>query len=202
MAFKKGYKMIEEHKKNLIKSCLGRTPWNKGLTKKTDKRVLKNSIATSIGTEGRILSKETREKISDALHGRKITWGDKISKTRLEKIKEGTISYEYTTGENNPNFGKHLSEETKRIIREKKIGRTNILTSGVNHYNWKGGITDENSKRLKLQKWKELAEKIRIRDNNTCQYCGKPGNNKKLPVHHIIPFIISKSDNERNLITL
>lgn len=48
--------------------------------------------------------------------------------------------------------------------------------------------------------WKTLSKKIMMRDNLTCQSCGL--NKTKLNVHHIIPYSISKNNNEENLVTL
>jgi len=47
----------------------------------------------------------------------------------------------HMSGENHPNFGKHLSEETKQLMREKKIG----IYSG------------ENNPQVKLEEWKVKA---------------------------------------------
>jgi hypothetical protein len=38
-----------------------------------------------IAKQGKLLSEETKKKISTALLGREVTWGDKVSKTRLER---------------------------------------------------------------------------------------------------------------------
>ena len=53
---------------------------------------------------------------------------------------------------------------------------------------------------LSHSEWKKLADKIRERDNNTCQICGKKGH--LLDVHHIKLYRESKNNNPKNLITL
>jgi len=72
-----------------------RIAWNKGLTKETDKRVLKNSISgkenkrkSHLGLKHSI---ETKKKIGKALKDRKILWKDKISKTLKNKYDVGLI---------------------------------------------------------------------------------------------------------------
>jgi len=52
--------------------------------------------------------------------------------------------------------------------------------------------------------WIELAKKMRVRDNFTCQRCGKygPSGGGELHVHHKIPRGRGGSDDPSNLITL
>jgi hypothetical protein len=50
--------------------------------------------------------------------------------------------------------------------------------------------------------WRELSQKIRERDNFTCQSCHKKLPSNCLDVHHIRPFKISHDNSESNLITL
>lgn len=56
----------------------------------------------SNGVENRVVSEETREKLRQASKRRKI--------------------FPDMTGENNPNYGKHLSDETKEKIRQSRLG--------------------------------------------------------------------------------
>lgn len=72
---------------------IGNIPWNKGLTKKIDARVKKNSEAR----KGQKRSEETKRKMR----------GKRIS----------------ISGENNPNYGKPLSEETRRKLSIAMKGR-------------------------------------------------------------------------------
>lgn len=43
------------------------------------------------------------------------------------------------SGKNNSFYGKKHSKESKEKMRVAKIGKRNLLTSGKNHWNWKGG---------------------------------------------------------------
>lgn len=69
-----GYKFTEEQRKTLRDSHLGQTAWNKG------KRGFKHS-------------KKSRENMSKAQKGRKITWGAKISKAKTKVTKVKLIEY-------------------------------------------------------------------------------------------------------------
>ncbi len=121
------------------------------------------------------------------------------SKKNLEKLKR--IGQRNKNGTNNPNFGRHHLEETKRIMREKK----KYIYLGSSNPNWQGGISflpyspDFNDK---------LKEEIRKRDNFECQSCFLPqcelvdnnGKQYKLIVHHLDS---NKNNNDRdNLISL
>ena len=84
---------------------------------------------------------------------------------------------------------------------------------GENHHSWKGG-----GPRYYGFNWQRQRRAIRERDDDTCQICGRDGDDhieeydRKLPVHHITPFrtfrpFESRADYERanadsNLITL
>lgn len=70
---------------------------------------------------------------------------------------------------NNPKVLKHLKELGKK-------------QSGKNHWNWKGGITDENRLLRRSEEYKSWRLKVYQRDNWTCQKCGKKL--KNLVAHH------------------
>ena len=78
-----------------------------------------------------------------------------------------------TKGENNPFYGKHHAEESK-----KKMGRRK-----ENHPNWRGG----NFGIYPFNFNEELKNLVRTRDNYTCQLCGKlqESSGGSLSVHHI-----------------
>jgi hypothetical protein len=88
------------------------------------------------------------------------------------------------------------SRLTKRLYRGKgpfkcpKCVRTttsmrNKTLVGDRNPNWKGGVTDEVTKFYTGSEWKELRNKVFVRDNYTCQDCGKHGG--YLEANHIKP---------------
>ena len=106
-------------------------------------------------------------------------------------------------------LGKKRSEEDIKKFRVSHTGKKQSnetilkrIKRGKDHYNYQGGITTITRKRTRGIFWKRIADKIRERDNNICRSCGLNGKEKKLPVHHIIPFRISKNNDFQNLITL
>lgn len=50
--------------------------------------------------------------------------------------------------------------------------------------------------------WTRISRAIRTRDNHTCQQCGATSAQRRMDVHHIIPWTISHDSSPQNLITL
>jgi hypothetical protein len=170
---------------------------------------------------GKHHTEETKKKMSAARKGEKHpNYGKHCSEKTKQKIsqsKKGKM-----TGEENPFYGKHHTEETKKKMSAARKGEKHPMygkhrsekvrkkisdankgkLAGKNHPNYKGGVSTrkfEEAFDMEPEKWKELAQKIRIRDNFTCQYCGKKG---ATDVHHIIPRRIKIDNSPENLITL
>ncbi len=95
------------------------------------------------------------------------------------------------TGQNNPMFGRHHSEDTKEKMKISHLGERN--------FNWKGGISNFP---YPFEFNEELKESIRERDNHTCQLCDKTQEDegKKLSIHHID--YAKENLDSNNLITL
>jgi hypothetical protein len=108
---------------------------------------------------------------------------------------------EKLSGENHPNYGKNLSQETKDKIRQKHIGKEMSLearrkmsetrkgnpkysgrnhplygekrpdVTGEKHPNWNGGVTPLYKQIRATRKYKEWRQACFERDNYVCQSC-------------------------------
>lgn len=94
----------------------------------------------------------------------------------------------YAIGEAITQTGKKMSEESKEKLRQQRIGKLNpayIHGHNDNHFRYMAGFT------------RTLRNKIKERDNHTCQKCGAT---EKLDVHHKDSNPLH--NNEENLTTL
>jgi hypothetical protein len=122
-----------------------------------------------LGKKRAPFSAEWRAKLSASLLGNKRSLRYKHTEEAKEKISMAT------KGENHPLYGKHHP------------------VSGEKHWNWKGGMSDENKKirdSLEYNLWRKAIYK---RDGYSCQECGvknKKGIGKNIILHadHIKPF--------------
>ena len=151
-------------------------------------------------------SLEHRNKISDALKGRKFNqeWRDKIRKYRIGKkaslMTKNKMSTAHINRYKNYKEREKMSIATKNAFKDPKIRekrrlfnierykdpkeRIKMARFGDKNSNWRGGITNSpyNINFNKIHK-----EFIRKRDNHKCQLCGVPQLEcyRKLDVHHI-----------------
>jgi hypothetical protein len=186
---------------------IGRIPWNKGKTHKTDKRVARPWL-------GKNRDDNTKLKISIANTGKKRPWvkgfqtGHKHSEETKKKLSLMKL------GDKNPMKrlevsllvskalkGRKVSDNTKNKIREANIGhhrggwkfseeaRKKISKShkGEKSILWKGGITEKNKSIRNGIEYRLWREAVFARDNWTCQKCKVKGV-KTLQAHHIKSF--------------
>jgi len=141
------------------------------------------------------------------------------SKQKISNSKKGKLS-----GENNPNWKPRIKKICLKCGKEFEVlpylenirkycsikcgyshewseeykKKLSESTSMENSIHWKGGIS---FLPYSFKFNKELKEKIRSRDNHTCQLCGKieEENKRNLTVHHIH---YDKENNNPDLITL
>lgn len=182
----------------------GRVAWNKGLTKETDKRLVKISeTKKGYSTWNKGLTKETDERIANLS---KILTGRTHSEEHNRNMGIAKKGKKYPK-ELYPNFGgrgktcwnKGLTKETNASLKKqseamenrpfseihkRKISEACENRFGAKNPNWRDGLSflpypDKFNKQLK--------ELIRARDNYKCQLCGMPEceNIKKLSVHHV-----------------
>jgi len=116
-------------------------------------------------------------------------WKKEFSEEHKQRISKAN------TGEGNGMWGRKHSATTKDKIRKKRLGKklsakTKAKLSrrlrGKGNPRWKNGLTEIGSRIRNSYKYKEWRQAIFVRDNFTCQKCGKHGGD--LEVHHIKPF--------------
>ena len=190
---------------------LGKEPWNKGLTKETDERVMQAS--NSINNYWKI--EENRKKKSEETQklwannkyrnnhlkglegiGKKL-WENPLYREKIMKVKE-----ENKTSEKISKTIKNLWQDEEH--RNKHLETLNSpewheAHSGENNHFWQGGKSFE----IYPQEWNnKLKESIRKRDNYECQVCNLPQNllDRKLHIHHID--YNKENCNKNNLISL
>ena len=149
---------------------------------------------------------EWREKMSKELKGRKLTekWKRNIGEANKRLGKRPPTGF----GKNNPFYGKHHTEETKRKMSEKhrnisvetrgkmrkaKLGKKQSLETrrkrsetqrGEKSYRWKGGIYGtERHRKMTQYEYRHWRKSVFERDNYTCRICGRRG--CFLNAHHI-----------------
>lgn len=111
--------------------------------------------------------------------------GKQFTEEHKQKIR---VNQPNQSGENNWNYGNHLSDETKQKISDANSGE-NCYWFGKyseNHPGWKNANTPLNKLIRTQTKYGEWRLQIFDRDNFTCQHCGIRGND--LEAHHIKPF--------------
>lgn len=62
---------------------------------------------------------------------------------------------------------------------------------GENNPSWKGGVSDENNRERHSNQYKKWVKEVYLRDNYTCQCCGRKGG--ELRAHHIESFAKNKT---------
>lgn len=144
-------------------------------------------------------SEETRKKMSEAHKGKVGFWK---GKTGFWKNKRHTKEYKENMSmlAKEKGFGKWMKgRQSSKKSNDKRSATLKGIYIGVKSSAWKGGKSFE----LYGKEFnKKLKEKIRKRDNYTCQECNYTEKQLgyKLPIHHID--YNKKNNNFSNLITL
>jgi hypothetical protein len=95
---------------------------------------------------------------------------------------------------------KHSEEykEKKRKQMIEYLKKNPGIRNGENNPNWKGGITNKTKIRLSRNSWKKVSREFLLK-NPVCQNCKERGSKH---THHVIPFVVSKDDSDKNLMAL
>jgi hypothetical protein len=94
----------------------------------------------------------------------------------------------------------YVYHDPKKFITKDSYKKASKSNSGINHWNWKGGVTPLIIQKNNKNDWKILREKVYERDGRKCRICG--ASDKRLNAHHINPWRLSKDDSLKNLITV
>jgi len=148
--------------RSLSESHKGQIAWNKGIPTPEN---IKEKISQSL--KGRIVSGETRKKLSKIHKGKKkkyIVWnkGKKCPQLGFEK-------------------GVKFSKEHRQNISKSMQGKR----GGVNNPNWKGGREKFNHRIWNSNENHTWRSEIFKRDNFTCRICGNDDSDN-LNAHHIM----------------
>lgn len=110
-----------------------------------------------------------------------------LSDEELGQLMRAIFEYEKEGSE--PNF-KGLLKMAFAFIKAKLEEDKEKAKIGKYHWNWKGGITQENHSIRNSARYKKWRNDVFERDRYTCQICGKIGG--KLNAHHIELFSLNK----------
>ena len=123
-------------------------------------------------------------------------WHEKLKKS----AKEVANRPEWKKRQSEAHKGKKRPPETGRKISKAKMGhevsdetRKKVADAlkGEKSFFWRGGASSVRQRYYSSSEWTRQAERIRKRDNNTCQGCGwkqeEVNPEKALPAHHVIP---------------
>ena len=146
---------------------------------------------------GRVVSPETRAKLSKSLMGRDAPWthGDKNPMADPEvrkKYDEACAKKDYQS----------ISDKTRLTMLERygveNYSQTEQFRStfrGENSPAWKGGICPERQNFYNSQEWKDACCVVWGRDSSICQRCGiaqEKNRDGSFHIHHIVSFEVKE----------
>ena len=140
----------------------------------------KNSITTKKLWEDPEYRRHMVEAHKGKIHKGSFKKGHSCKNTGRTRFKKGMVS---------PKKGIPLSPDIKMKLSKKLRGRVILKTRGANNWNWKGGTSRTEDKKIRQSiEYKTWRRAIFERDNFTCQDCLKRGG--RLHADHIKPFAL------------
>ncbi len=132
----KGHKMNSNTKEKIRKSLIGRE-----VSLETREKLRKANL-------GKKASEKTRRKMSESRKGKKLgPFSEEARKKRLEVARSEERRRKISLsklGSKNPNYGKHLSEETKKKLSESNLKRRDEISNLVKDL-WESGHYDDSN---------------------------------------------------------
>jgi len=124
--------------------------------------------------------------------------------SRYQKFRKGK-SWEELYGEVRAKLAKEKFIKLRTGIKLSEAHKQNIkinsiFKEGTENPNWRGGKTYRRYHDMNHSEWYKLRNQILLRDNYTCQKCGK--DKCELDIHHKIPYRYTNDNSPSNLITL
>ena len=139
IAWNKGKKLSEEYRKKLSES-------HRGIKYPPRSKEFRKML--SLVHEGKVVSEETRRKISVASIGRPSHNKGKTRSLEANHKQSETMKKRYPKGSAHFNFGSKRSEEAKEKMSRAKIGKY----TGKENANWHGGIKKQKEKYVSILK--------------------------------------------------
>lgn len=101
------------------------------------------------------------------------------------KNKKGVMPPSWMKGKTHSLEAKRKIKEAraKQVFSKESIAKAALKRKGVNHWNWKGGITPENIKIRQSLEYVIWRNEVWERDHWTCRICGYKG--KSIIAHHV-----------------
>lgn len=87
------------------------------------------------------------------------------------------------TNQSHPRTGSTHTSETRRKMRDKKIGN-----GGPTHWNWKASADHNHRKEMNTKQGRLWRWEVKRRDKHKCQVCGLSAPTVKVVAHHIKPW--------------
>lgn len=132
--------------------------WNRGKSDFGESWRAKSAAGSSATHKGKPKSPEHRAKIAAALKDKRL---DESTKKKISESRQGIAPW---------NAGKRLVNSPECAESLRKCGK-----KGPEHWNWKGGISEENNRVRNSVEYRAWRDEVFKRDSYRCVECGESG---------------------------